>query len=87
MDFEKIPDKRVDDLICDLEEWMCLVGEEEDWLTHEDDDIEEMFGSKRGYLEELICWVSEHVCSEDGHDPEWWQSHGFTKREAKYLAE
>lgn len=86
MDIQKMSDKRVDNLIWDLEEWMCLVGREEDWLSHEDDDIEKIFGSKRNYLEELIGWVSDHVCSEDGSNPDWWRSHGFTKKEAEYLA-
>lgn len=84
---EKMSKKRIDNLIYDLEEWMCLVGREEDWLTHEDDNIEEIFGSKGNYLEELIEWVSAHVCKEDGRDPKWWESHGFTKSEAKWLAE
>lgn len=84
---EKMSDKRVKNLIIDLEEWMCLVGEEEDWLLSEDEEIEDVYNSNRDYLEELIDWVSEHVCSDDKHNPEWWESHGFNKSESRWLAE
>ena len=86
MDTTKLSEERIDNLIQDLEEWMTLVADEEDWLSHEDDDIVELWGSKANYLEDLIDWVCCHVCSEDEHNPEWWMSHGFTKEEAMSFA-
>ena len=85
MDTTKLSEERIDNLIQDLEEWMTLVADEEDWLSHEDDDIIELWGSKANYLKDLIDWVCYHVCSEDGLDLEWWMSHGFTEEEAMNL--
>ena len=85
MDTTKLNEERIDNLIQDLEEWMTLVADEEDWLSHEDDDIIELWGSKANYLKDLIDWVCYHVCSEDELDPEWWMSHGFTEEEAMNL--
>ena len=82
MDTTKLSEERIDNLIQDLEEWMTLVADEEYWLSHEDDDIVKLWGSKTNYLEDLIDWVYCHVCSEDKHNPEWWMSHGFTEEEA-----
>ena len=86
MNVINLREERIDNLICDLEEWMTLVADEENWLSHEDDDIVELWGSKANYLENLIDWVYCHVCSEDKHDPKWWMSHGFTEEEAISLA-
>ena len=85
MDTTKLSEERIDNLIQDLEEWMTLVADEEDWLSHEDDDIIELWGSKANYLKDLIDWVCYHVCSEDDLDPVWWMSHGFTEEEAMNL--
>lgn len=86
MNTTNLSKERIDNLIRDLEEWMSLVAPEEDWLSHENDDIVELWGSKANYLEDLIDWVYCHVCNEDKHNPEWWMSHGFTKKEAMSLA-
>lgn len=86
MEISDLYENRIDDLISDLEEWMTLVADEEDWLVDGEDDVIEIFGSKEDYLVELIGWVSEHVCSEDKHNPEWWMSHGFTEEEAAELS-
>ena len=86
MNATNLSEERIDNLIYDLEEWMTLVADEEDWLSHEGDYIIEIWGSKANYLEALIDWVYCHVCSEDKHDPEWWMSHGFTEEEAMSLA-
>ena len=87
IDVNKISKERADSLIYDLEDWMCLVGRKEDWLIDEEEDGEKIFGSKAGYLLELIDWVKSHVCKEDGRNPKWWISHGFTESEAELLAE
>lgn len=79
--------ERIDKVIFDLEEWMTLVAKEENWLTKENDDIIKLFGSKELYLEKLIEWVYEHVCSEDKYNIDFWMKHGFTEEEAKRIIE
>lgn len=79
--------ERIDKVIFDLEEWMTLVAKEEDWLTKENDDFIKLFGSKELYLEKLIEWVYEHVCSEDKYNIDFWMKHGFTEEEAKRIIE
>ena len=87
MDVTKMTEERVDELTAELEDWMCEVAHEEDWLSQANDDIIAIWGSKENYLTELIGWVYDHVCSEDRNDFNWWMSHGFTEEEAKGLAE
>lgn len=85
MNIQNWNEERLDNMIQDLEEWMCLVAYEEDCLVKEDDDIVSIFGSKANYLEELVDWVYEHVCSEDRNNPNFWMSHGFTEEEVSEL--
>jgi len=87
MDLSEWTEERIDNMIRELEEWMTLVAPEEDWLTTEDDDIIEMFGSKKNYLENLIEWVYDHVCSDDRSNINFWTGHGFTEEEARELSE
>lgn len=87
MNIKNWNEERIDNVIWDLEEWMTLVAYEEDWLTTEGDDIIEIFGSKANYLEKLICWVCEHVCSEDRDNVDFWVSHGFTEEEAQEMCQ
>ena len=87
MNIQNWNEERIDEVIYDLEEWMTLVAYEEDWLTTEDDDIIEIFGSKANYLGELIDWVYEHVCSEDIDNVDFWVSHGFTEEEAQEMCQ
>lgn len=87
MDLSTWAEERIDNMIQELEEWMTLVAPEEDWLTTEDDDIVEMFGSKKIYLKSLIEWVYDHVCPSERSNVSFWTGHGFTEEEARELSE
>lgn len=89
MDIRGMTTERIDVLTREFDEWMCLVGAEEDILPEpnfEQLDEDQVREKKEEYLNDLLGWVSDHVCSEDGSNPSWWMSHMLTEDEAAELA-
>ncbi len=80
-------EERLRSLIKEMEDWVSLTSKKTDWLLKPGEDPKKRFTSLSNYLCELIGWVYDHVCKEDRHDPKWWESHGFTKKEAEVLSE